>query len=176
MPSIDELKAALPKHDRLDDLLGASSDPHPRKTRRVEWVGQVSPLDNPIIVLRLLNGYYTPLQEQAIRKAAAHARTRGDSHRIRLLEHDHPGAQAVFKGLKQTYIFSAKNGYVQDVSYEDCDVIFSSEVADEFRDLDNPNEAPDPRLALPREDEVMRMVSSEVVLEAERSSGIIAKT
>lgn len=125
---------ALPKHPHLDDLDAISDDPHPRKTRRVEWVGEQSPYDNPVIAWNLLQGRYTEQQKQAIRLAAARARTR--VCRERLLEHEHRYAQAVFKGLRRTYHWTKANNFVQDVDYADVDKILGSDVGHEFVDLD----------------------------------------
>jgi hypothetical protein len=184
MPSLEENLKALPRHERIPDLLGAKDVHAPKGRRRVEWVGQASPLDNPMIVARMLAGLYTPLQEQAIRRAAAHARTRGqitkngfyEPHRIRLLEHDHTGAQVVFQGLHETYIFSPKNMYIQDVTFHDYDVIFASNVADEFRDLEDPNRKPDPRAMLPTEEEVFKEIRRDRYEVRVSEIGVIAKT
>jgi|SRR5215218_3781253 len=175
MPSADELRKSLPRHERLPDVLGASSDPHPKKTHRLEWIGEPSPLDNPITEAMLLHKQFTPLQEQAVRKATAYAQTRGDGHRTRLLEHDHPGALAPIPGLSQTYIFSRANGYVQDVTYADIDVIMKW-CPREFVDRDDPNASPTWRDLLPKEDEIFRLVRSEAETVEGRESGIIAKT
>ena len=141
MPSAEELRASLPVHERLDDLLGASMGNSPKPYRVIEWVGQASPLDDPLVQWNFIHKRYTPEQEKAIRRAAARARTRGDgpTFRTRLLEHDHQHAQAVFKGLSRSYIFSHANGYIQLMEYRDVDVLFSSNIAHEFRDLDDPS-------------------------------------
>ena len=121
------------KHERLDDLLAASHDPHPRKTRRVEWVGEKSPLDDPVIAFNLLMGKYTPTQEKAIRRAAQ--RTRSRSWGERLLEHEHQHAQAVVKGMRRSYIFNRANKFICEMDFKDVDILFSSPIAREFVDL-----------------------------------------
>lgn len=121
------------RHERLDDLLAASDDPHPRKTRRIEWIGDKSPLDDPVVAFNLLMGKYTPTQEKAIRRAAAkvHSRVWGD----RLLEHEHQHAQAVVKGMRRSYIFTKKHKFICEMDYKDVDILFSSPIAREFVDL-----------------------------------------
>lgn len=121
-------------HERLDDLLAVSDDPAPRKTRRIEWIGEQSPLDNPVIAWNLIQKRYTPTQERAIRIAAARARTR--TYRERLLEHDHQYSQAVMRGLSRTYHWHKGNEFVCDVDYADVDRILGSDAGHEFRDLD----------------------------------------
>jgi hypothetical protein len=176
MPTIEELKKTLPKHERLDDLRSHADDPHPRKTRRVEWVGQMSPLDNPLVAFRMVNKLYTPLQEQAIRKAAAYARTRGEGHRIRTMDHPHPAAISEVRGLLRSYIFEPANDYTVDMDYHDYDIIFAGPDADEFRDLDDPNRPPYPWDMIPSEEEVAQMIDLKKVSTAGREGGIIART
>lgn len=132
--TVADVANPLPRHERLDDLLAASDDPSPRKTRRIEWIGEKSPYDDPTVVWGLLTGYYTEEQKRLIRLAAARARTR--VHRNRLFEHDHQHAQAVLKGLQRTYLWCKENNFVCDVDYHDVDIIFGSDCAHEFVDLD----------------------------------------
>lgn len=135
-------------HGRLDDLLAASHDPAPRKTRRIEWVGEQSPYDNPVIAWNLLMGRYTPTQQRAIRLAAAQARTR--ECRERLMEHNHQHAQAVMRGLSRTYHWHKGNEFICDVDYADVDRILGSDAGHEFRDLDA-MEGDQPTILLPPE-------------------------
>lgn len=133
------MESALPRHERLDDLLALSEDPSPHKTRRVEWIGQKSPLEDPRVQLNLLMGNYTPLQETAIRLAAARAVTRVGNVRSRLIEHDHRYGMATFKGLSRSYHFTPLNSFICELTYRDADILLSSECGKEFRDLDDPN-------------------------------------
>jgi hypothetical protein len=140
-----------PRHEGLLRLLSESEDPRPRGTRRVEWVGEASPLDNPVVAYNLMMGLYTPTQAKAVRLAAARARTRVRA--ARLLEHDHQHAMAVFRGLSRTYIWERENGYVQDVDWADVDRILGSSVGHEFVDLDALGEGeprPGPLVLAPR--------------------------
>lgn len=143
------MNSQLPRHDRLGDLLGASTDPAPRKTMRIEWVGQPNPLDNPIVQWGMIQGWYSDDVKKAIRKAAAIAVTR--VRRNRLLEHDHQHSLAAMKGLRRTYMWSDANQYICDVDYDDVDIIFSSSVANEFRNLDR-DDFPIPDIMLPPTD------------------------
>ena len=88
MPAIlpdDPRVANLPRHIRLDDLLGASDDPMPRKTRRVEWIGEDNIMEDPRIQANILLGRYSEVQKRAIMMAAAKANTRGHRHRTRTI-------------------------------------------------------------------------------------------
>lgn len=170
MPSVKENIAALPRHRGLDELLAASEDPHPRGTRRIEWVGERSPLDDDRVLAKLLLSesrmpgaptYYTPTQCRAIRLAAARARTRGDGWRNRIMEHSHQHAMAVVHGLRRTYYWTKSNGYVCDVDYHDADVILSSDSGHEFVDLDA-LEPGQPKVITPSP-EVFKLVATEAV-------------
>lgn len=143
MPSAQELRDSLPRHNRLYDLKAASEDLHVRKTRRIEWIGEQSPLDDERIMAKLLMGKYTPLQVESIRRAAAWAKTRAGGVRTRLFEHNHQHAMAVVKGLSRTYHFTKLNGYVCDVDYKDVDILLGDPYAGHgFVDLDDPNRLP----------------------------------
>lgn len=151
--------ATLPRPEKLRDLLAASDDPHPRKTRRIEWVGEQSPLDNPVIAFNLLTGRYSPQRAKAIRWAAAKANTR--VMRIRVFEHDHHLSMAPQAHLGRSYVWSEANGYVQEVDYRDVDGILAGPNGHEFRDVtDRDPDEPD-ALVLPPE--VMRLVEQERV-------------
>lgn len=124
----------LPKHPHLQDLLAVSDDPAPRKTRRIEWIGEQSPFDNPVIAWNMIQGNYTKLQMEAIRKAAARARVR--VRRSRTAEHNHQYSVAACKGLHRTYHWTKENNYTCDVDYADVDIILGSDFGHEFVDLD----------------------------------------
>lgn len=133
------LRERLPKHHDLPALLAHAADPHPRKTRRIEWIGEADPLDNPVVEYRLLTGQYTEQQKKAIRWAAATARTRGAKGglRNRLMEAEHRHAEATVTGLRRTYYWTRENNYVCAVDFEDVDRILGDpHVGHEFRDLD----------------------------------------
>lgn len=153
--------ANLPRHLRLDELLSNSSDPAPRKTRRVEWVGEDNIMEDPRVQANLLLKRYSATQERAIMMAAARANTRGHRHRTRLLEHNHAAAQAVVMGLSRTYIFSELNSYIQFVDFADYDAIFASGMAHEFVDLDDPDMVAKRRGVKKLDAEVFRLVAQE---------------
>jgi hypothetical protein len=166
--------SVLPRHDGLGALLSASVDPAPRKTRRIEWVGEFNPLDLPFVAFATLRGqtFFTDEQKRLIRRMAARARTRG--YRNRLMEHDHQHAMCAVKGLQRTYQWTRENGYVCDVDYADVDRILGSDVGHEFVDLDSlqPGEKAEPRIppsflrfvgALTEGPERPLMVSSRVI-------------
>ena len=117
----------LPKHERLDDLLGASSDPAPRRTRRIAWVGEPSPFDDPAVAYLMTTGRLPPAVRRGIRLAAARANTR-NGHRRRLLEHPHPLSLAPVPGLGRSYAWTPANGYLQDVDLRVC-ALFDGPVA-----------------------------------------------
>ena len=156
-----------PRHDRLDDLLAASEDPRPRRTRRIEWIGEQSVFDAyPDLPHKLAmdagkaandpTRFFTPQQETAIRRAAQKAVVR--VHRVRLMEHDHQHALATNK-LNRTYEFRRENNYICDVDYADVDRILGSPSGHEFRDLDA-TEPDQPKILTPPAS-IVRVISTE---------------
>jgi hypothetical protein len=145
MPTVAEQIKNLPRHEHLDDLRGISEDPHPRKTRRVRWIGQYNPMADPIVQDRMIRSTgkadndptrkYSRVIEAAVRLAAAKAVT--PTARRRILEHNHRYSQNPDSHLTRTYIFEQENGFTCDMDLSDADVLFSSEVAKEFVDLDD---------------------------------------
>lgn len=128
----------LPNHARLRELLAASDDPTPRKTVRIEWVGERSPFDNPSVIYGLLNKTYTNLQVKALRMAAAQANTRGGKRRRLLESGNDRRSMAPVPGLQKTYIWEAKTGYMADVDIGDADIILGLPCAREFRLVEEP--------------------------------------
>jgi hypothetical protein len=132
--------SVLAEMPRLRDLDAISDDPHPRQTRRIEWIGEQSPLDDPVIVWKLMTGQFTATQAKAIRLAAAKANTR--VRRERVFEHEHQYAMAALKGLHRTYHWTKDNDFICDVDYADVDRILGDPwCGHEFRDLDDPAQA-----------------------------------
>lgn len=162
MPSLPELQAALPRHERLPDLLAASDDPHPRKTCRIKWVGDYNPMDDDRVLAKLLMGRYTPLQKAGIERAAAFAKTPVGGVRSRLMEHDHQHSMAVVSHLGRSYCFSPLNNYICHVDYRDVDVLLGDpDAGHEFRNLDDPN-TPEVTILVPGV-EVFTLISLEVM-------------
>lgn len=128
----------LPIHARLRELLAASDDPTPRTTVRIEWVGERSPFDNPNVIYGLLNKTYTSLQIKALRLAAAQANTRNGKRRRLLESGNDRRSMAPVPGLKKTYIWEAKTGYVAEVDIADADIILGLPCSREFRLVEEP--------------------------------------
>lgn len=157
----DPRVANLPRHLRLDDLLGASDDPMPRNTFRCEWIGERNIMEDPRVQANLLLGRYSEVQKRALMNAAARANTRGTGHRIRLLEHNHQLAQAVVPHLGRTYVFSELNGYLQHVDNRDYDAIFASPIGHEFVNLDDPQMVEERMKVSPLANEVFVLIAQE---------------
>lgn len=164
MPTVRENIAALPRHEGREALLAHADDPHPRKTRRIEWVGDYNPLNDELVRWKLLLSesptpgvprWFTPTQCRAIRVAAAKAREARTGWR-RQLECDHPASLAPVKGLSRTYEWSRDNAYICHVDYRDADIILSV-AAYEFIDLDA-LDSDQPRLVTPSPD-IFRLVA-----------------
>jgi hypothetical protein len=162
MPSADELRRSLPQHTRLREMLAACDDPHPRRTRRIEWVGEQNPLDNDRYVATLLLGGYTALQAEAIRRASAFSRTRVDHLRARVMEQDTDRrALSRVAHLSQTYAWRPSNNFICEMTYADVETLFADDtVRHEFRDLDDP--AATEQVIVPSP-EVFRLIATEVL-------------
>ena len=127
-------------------------------------------MDDPRVQAKILMGKYTPLQEAAIRLAAAKAVTRVFGARDRLMGHEHQHSIGHVKGLHRSYLFTHLNGYTCDVDYHDVDIIMSSPYAHEFVDLDalGPDE---PRI-MTFTDEVFQLVSADAAGLADARVGL----
>lgn len=134
---IGKTRSGLPTHERLPDLLAASDDPHPRKTRRIEFVGDRSPFDDERVQANLLLGRYTPTMVDAIRLAAKRAVVRIYRFTDRVLETNSRHALAPVAHLGRTYRWHAGNNYIEDVDYGDVDAILGSPDGHQFRDVTN---------------------------------------
>jgi hypothetical protein len=99
-------------------------------------------MERPMVRQKLLAGEFIPEKAEAIRQAAAWAVTR--TQRKRVLEHNHRWAQEVAPHITRTYIFELANGFTCDMDYRDVEVLFSSDCAGEFRDLDSLFDAGEP--------------------------------
>jgi hypothetical protein len=132
---IGTTRTGLPTHERLPDLLAASNDPHPRKTRRIEFVGERSPFDDERVQANLLLGRYTPTIVEAIRLAAKNAVVRLHKFSERVLEHNSQHALAPVAHLGRTHRWHAGNDYIEDVDFADVDAILGSPSEHQFRDV-----------------------------------------
>jgi hypothetical protein len=135
---IGTTRTGLPTHERLPDLL-ATNDVQPRKTRRIEFVGDRSPFDDERVQANLLMKRFTPTIEEAIRLAAKRAVVRIHKFTERVLERDHRYALAPEKHLGRTYRWYVGNNYIEDVDYGDVDAILGSPDGHQFIDLDAPD-------------------------------------
>jgi hypothetical protein len=101
-----------------------------RGQRRIEWVGEQSPLDEPFVQFNLAAGNYTREQEAILRRAAVLAHLRREHITERVLTTDDPG-------LSEDVRFGPYPGtFVRTVSNADADKILSCSDGHEFRDLD----------------------------------------
>lgn len=138
---IGRTRDGQPTHERLPDLL-ATNDVGPRKTRRIEFIGERSPFDDERVQAKILLGRFTPTQLHAIRTAAKRAVVRIHRFSERVLERDHQYALAPDKHLQRTYRWHAGNAYIEDVDYRDVDAIMGGPSGHQFRDLDAGDDAP----------------------------------
>jgi hypothetical protein len=159
---IGTTRAGLPTHERLPDLLAASDDPHPRKTRRIEFVGDRSPFDDERVQANLLLGRYTPTMEQAIRLASFRAVVRIHKFSERLMEHNHQYALSPHKHLGRTYCWHAGNDYIEDVDYGDVDAILGGPSGHQFRDVTDGVPPPEVKTFSP---EVFKLIAVDFVVE-----------
>jgi hypothetical protein len=71
---VRDLRKKLPVHKRLDEVVASGIDPHPRKTRRIKWIGDYNPMHDAKVVYNLLYKQFNAFQEAAVRKSAAYAK------------------------------------------------------------------------------------------------------
>ncbi len=105
--------------------------------RRVGWLGEASPFDDPLIEYRRDTGQYTREQLAVLREAARRRVQRIPGGRTaRALE---PGnAPGQIPGLSQRYEWGPRaTQYVQYLTFSDADKILSSSDGHEFVDLDS---------------------------------------
>lgn len=159
---IGTTRNGLPTHERLPDLLAASDDPHPRKTRRIEFVGERSPFDDERVQANMLLGRYTPTMMEAIRVASKKAVVRIDKFMERVFEcYDHRSLAPVAH-LKRTYRWHAGNNYIENVDFADVDVILGSPSGHQFVDLDAPGYVPKPVVFTA---EVFKLIATEFLVK-----------
>jgi hypothetical protein len=157
---VRDLRKKLPVHKHLEDVVASGFDPHPRKTRRIKWIGDYNPMRDAKVLYYLLYHQYNPFQAAAVRKQAAYAKE-PDGVRRRLMEakHERRGVATV-EHLGRTYYFEPPH-YTCDVDYRDVDILLR-EGNGEFIDLDDPNTEHTERIYTPDED-VWKLVSVEVM-------------
>lgn len=166
---IGKTRTGQPTHERLPDLLAASDDPHPRKTRRIEFVGERSPFDDERVQANMLLGRYTPTIEQAIRLAAKKAVVRIHGFTERVFERNDHRSLAPVAHLNRSYRWHAGNNYIENVDFDDVDAILGGPCGHEFIDLDAPGaEAKRVKTFAP---EVFKLVAVEVAVKTMAPKG-----
>lgn len=102
--------------------------------RRLRWVGEPSPYENPAVEYRLAIGGYTPHQRAVLRKMAE-LRIAPNPKHSRELTKDRDG-------LSKDYVWGPAVGSdVRQVRNRDADIILSGSSGHEFRDVDMPEPA-----------------------------------
>lgn len=104
-------------------------------TKRIEWIGVMSPQADDRVVYRKIMRKYTPQQEAALDLVSSNIKTliRTDMKTARRLR-----AQ---DGFTRDYLFGHRRGtYVQEMDDEDVRYLFSDDYPDghEFKNLDDP--------------------------------------
>lgn len=132
---VRDLRKKLPVHRRLDEVVASGIDPHPRKTRKIKWIGDYNPMHDAKVMYNLLWKQFNAFQEASVRKAAAYAKE-PNGIRTRLVEAQHDRrAVATVEHLGRTYHFTPPH-YTCDVDYRDVDILLR-EGNGEFVDLDD---------------------------------------
>ena len=159
---VRDLRKKMPVHPRLDDVVASGDDPHPRKTRRIKWIGDYNPMRDARVMANLIRGAYNPHQVASIRRSAAFAKEPVDGLRSRLMEakHERRGV-AVVSHLNRTYHFTKLNDYTCHVDYRDVDILLR-EGNGTFIDLDDPNESGAGHVYV-ADEEVWKVISVEVM-------------
>lgn len=88
--------------------------------RSIEWIGQTSIFEDPVVEYNLARNAYTPQELRIIRLAAARRKRRVDRRVIRELRPDSP------TGLSKFYRFGpSKGSYVQRMTDNDARIVLS---------------------------------------------------
>lgn len=97
--------------------------------RRIEWIGEQSPLDHDFVSIGISTGRFTKDQVDLIRAAALLACKR-TVDMVRRMSPEDPGLS------REIEWGPGKHRWIQVLSYRDADILLSSASAHEFRDLD----------------------------------------
>jgi hypothetical protein len=131
--------------------------PEGRPGRRIEWVGEASPFDDPFIEFGVSTGRYTPQQVALIRRASLRVNKRTE-HNIRRMSQEDPGLS------REVLWGPGRANWVQVLSYRDADILLASPNGYEFRDLDAA-EADEPQVIHPPME--IRLVGREALKEGQ---------
>jgi hypothetical protein len=157
---VKHLRSQLPIHHRLEEIVASGDDPHPRKTRRIKWIGDYNPMDDAKVHYNLLHKLYNPFQETAVRRMAAYAKVPSPiQSAIMIAQHERRG-MATVEHLGCTYHFTHLNNFTCYVDYRDVDILLRAGNG-QFVDLDDPNMKKE-HLYTPDED-VWKLISVEVM-------------
>lgn len=108
--------------------------------RRIEWLGELSPMDDPFLWTGIAANRFTVEMVKMIRRAALR-RTVKNRDGERILGVNDPG-------LSREYVWTRRNRWTCVLTYADADKVMACSDAHEFRDLDA-TEADQPALLLP---------------------------
>lgn len=140
-------------------LIGPERQPDARTAdgqlgRRVEWLGELSPMDDPFLWTGIAANRFTPDMVMMIRRAALRravkfrngARSLGFQYEDgntggRVIRSDPPG-------MSRRYLWSHANRWTCVLTYADADKVLGCGDGHEFRDLDATDQD-DPGLILP---------------------------
>jgi len=123
--------------DRTTQAITADGQPG----RRIEWLGELSPMDDPFLWTGIAANRFTPEMVAMIRRAALR-RTPKTRDTGRSLGPDDASR------LSREYLWDRRNRWICVLSYADADRVLGCIDGHEFRDLDA-TEQDDPGLLLP---------------------------
>lgn len=107
-------------------------DPPPG-TVWVEWVGEASPLDDPVVGFNLITGRYTEDQKAVIRGLCRHRVARVHGHRRRLTPDQIPGLSQVWIwGRNERARPGQRGSFMQALPFADADKVKSARCGYQF--------------------------------------------
>ena len=128
--------SVIPRHPDMAAMIALSRDPADhRPTRRIEFIGELSPFDKTRLQHALQSGKLSLTMAEAARQVAARARTRAGG-RVYMVEPPHQHALVPITGISKTYVFGPKNNYIQNVAYRDAELLLASKDCHLYLDLD----------------------------------------
>jgi hypothetical protein len=108
--------------------------------RRIEWLGELSPMDDPFIWTGIAAKRFTPEMVTMIRRACLrrNPRTRDTDRALGVND----------PGLSREYVWTRRNRWTCILTYADADKVLGCTDGHEFRDLDA-TEEDEPAILLP---------------------------